>query len=77
MWTTRWVARKPTVIQGSYAKSTAPSFDFYDLTAMKKDWILSSPRDLGQQAQVLYQLRGTRQEAITGSPRLLLPAAAT
>ena len=71
MWTTRWIARTPTLVLDEiedYVKRFGISnVDFYDLTAIvKRDWILEFSKGLvARKLGITWQLpSGTRSEAI-------------
>jgi len=71
MWTTRWVARTPSMVvdemQFYMERYGAQNFDLYDLTAIiKKDWIVAFAREILRRGmKIEYQLpSGTRSEAI-------------
>lgn len=71
MWTTRWIARTPTLVLDEiedYVKRFGISnVDFYDLTAIvKRDWILEFSKGLvSRKLGITWQLpSGTRSEAI-------------
>lgn len=71
MWTTRWIARSPTLVLDEiedYVKRFGVSnVDFYDLTAIvKRDWILEFAKGLvDRKLGITWQLpSGTRSEAI-------------
>ena len=71
MWTTRWIARSPTLVLDEiedYVKRYGiDNVDFYDLTAIvKRDWILEFSKGLvARKLGITWQLpSGTRSEAI-------------
>jgi anaerobic magnesium-protoporphyrin IX monomethyl ester cyclase len=71
MWTTRWVARRPSLVVDEMEiyieRYQAQNFDLYDLTAIiKKDWIVAFAQEILQRGmKIEYQLpSGTRSEAI-------------
>lgn len=79
MWTTRWVARSPSLvadeIEGYVRALGAEAVDFYDLTAIvRRDWIIAFCNELlRRELPITWQLpSGTRSEAIDGEVATLL-----
>lgn len=71
MWTTRWIARSPTLVLDEIEEYKRrwgiDNVDFYDLTAIvKRDWILEFSKGLvARKLGITWQLpSGTRSEAI-------------
>jgi radical SAM superfamily enzyme YgiQ (UPF0313 family) len=71
MWTTRWLARDPTLLlqelRGYIERHGVENFDFYDLTAVvKREWIVAFCRlVIASGLTFTWQLpSGTRSEAI-------------